>query len=76
MIGNPAPDRFRSIELFEEGNQFFTDEYNKKLEKGGPRHLQILPYACNGNEFIKNNSEPTSGADGVKIAVLREGRAI
>jgi hypothetical protein len=49
----PPPDQFRSIELFEEGNQFFTDEYNKKLVKEGPRHLLILTYAWDGNEFIK-----------------------
>jgi hypothetical protein len=41
------------------------------LVKEGPRHLLILTYAWNGNEFIKNNTEPIIGADGVKIAVIR-----
>lgn len=42
-----------TIELFEEGNKFATDEYNKWLLKKGPKLLLTLNYVWNENKFIK-----------------------
>lgn len=42
-----------TIELFEEGNTFATDEYNKWLLKEGPKLLLTLNYIWNENKFIK-----------------------
>ncbi|MCP3876249.1 MAG: hypothetical protein GY699_24290 [Desulfobacteraceae bacterium] len=41
------------IMLYESGNEFVEDEYNKKLVKEGPRHLITLNYYWNGSKFIK-----------------------
>ena len=42
-----------TIELFEEGNKFANDEYNKLLLKEGPKLLITLNYVWNENKFIK-----------------------
>ena len=48
-------DKFDSltIKLYERGNQFANNEYNKKLIKEGQRHLITLNYSWNGNKFTK-----------------------
>lgn len=45
------------IVLYEEGNQFADDEYNKKLIREGPRKIAILLYDWNGEGFVKKSSE-------------------
>lgn len=49
-------DKFETltIKLYERGNEFSSDEYNKKLIKEGKRHLITLKYFWNGNKFIRN----------------------
>ena len=48
-------NKFESLQimLYESGNEYAEDEYNKKLVKEGPRHLITLNYYWNGSKFIK-----------------------
>ena len=43
--------------LYERGNEYAEDEYNKLLIKNGPRHLVTLNYFWNGEKYIKNDTE-------------------
>lgn len=47
-----------SINLYEEGNKFASDDYNKQLIKEGPRKLNTLLYSWTGNKFVRKSSEP------------------
>ncbi|MFZ5564048.1 MAG: hypothetical protein ACOZBW_08335 [Thermodesulfobacteriota bacterium] len=47
-----------SLDLYEVGNKFAEDDYNKKLIEEGPRHLITLNYIWDGKKYIKSNTEP------------------
>lgn len=46
-----------NLEIYERGNQFAEDDYNKQLIKEGPRHLITLSYVWVGNKYIKSDTE-------------------
>ncbi len=47
-----------TLDIYERGNQFAEDDYNKQLTEEGPRHLITLSYAWDGNKYIKSDTEP------------------
>ena len=51
-----------TIELFERGNEYAEDEYNRGLVKEGPKHLLTLKYHWNGTRF-KRSTEPSYAPD-------------
>lgn len=47
-----------SLDLYEVGNQYADDDYNKQLITTGPRHLTTLKYVWDGKKYIKSVTEP------------------
>ncbi len=52
-------EKFERITLYiyEVGNKFAEDDYNKRLIKAGPKHLITLRYLWDGKKYIKNVTE-------------------
>ncbi len=46
------------LNIYEKGNKYAEDEYNKKLIKDGPKHLITISYVWDGNKYIKSKTEP------------------
>ena len=46
-----------TLDLYEIGNQFAEDHYNKQLIKEGPRHLITLSYEWDGKKYINSGTE-------------------
>jgi hypothetical protein len=53
-----------TLELYEVGNKYADDEYNKNLLNKGPRHLITLNYVWDGEKYVKSITEPVISADG------------
>jgi hypothetical protein len=46
-----------TLDLYEVGNEYAEDEYNKQLIKEGPKHLITLNYVWDGKKYIKRGTE-------------------
>jgi hypothetical protein len=46
-----------SLDLYEIGNRFAEDEYNKKSIKESPKHLITLNYVWDGKKYIRGGTE-------------------
>jgi hypothetical protein len=59
-----------TIKIYEVGNQYAEDDYNKKLIKNGPNLLITLSYFWDGKQFklIKTTQNQSFKTDSLKLA--------
>jgi len=58
-----------NIKIYERGNPFAEDEYNKRLIKEGPRLLISLLYIWDGEKYIKEGTEQINSVGAKNRAV-------
>jgi hypothetical protein len=46
-----------TLSLYERGNEYAKDEYNKRLIKEGRKHLVTLSYVWNGEKYTKKSTQ-------------------
>ena len=52
-----------TLDLYERGNEYAEDDYNKKLIKSGPKHLITLNYVWDGKKYIRSSTEQAAPLD-------------
>ena len=57
-----------TIKLFEVGNKYAEDQYNKHLVEQGPKHLITLSFSWDGDKFVYTPNKSLKERDALKRA--------